>query len=48
MEIRRNFLMFALAFNSLLGGTMARLNAAPALGSSLSSGPHSGRSAATR
>jgi hypothetical protein len=48
MEIRRNSLMFATAFNSLLGGAMARLNSAAALGSSLSAGPHADRSAATR
>jgi hypothetical protein len=47
MEIRRNSLIFATAFTGLLGGAMARLNAAPAFGSSLSTGPHADRSAAT-
>ena len=38
MKIRKNSLVLAAAFTGLLGGTMARLNAAPASGSSLSAG----------
>ena len=33
MKIRKNSLVLAAAFTGLLGGTMARLNAAPASGS---------------
>jgi len=36
MKINKNSLVLAAAFTGLLGGTMARLNAAPASGSSLS------------
>jgi hypothetical protein len=36
MKIRKNSLVLTAAFTGLLGGTMARLNAAPALGSSQS------------
>ncbi len=38
MKISKNSLVLAAAFTGLLGGTMARLNAAPAAGSSLSAG----------
>ena len=38
MKISKNSLVLAAAFTGLLGGTMARLNAAPASGSSLSAG----------
>jgi hypothetical protein len=36
MKINKNSLVLAAAFTGLLGGTMARLNAAPASGSSVS------------
>jgi hypothetical protein len=36
MKIRKNSLVLTAAFTGLLGGTMARLNAAPASGSSQS------------
>ncbi len=36
MKINKNSLVLAAAFTGLLGGTMARLNAAPTSGSSLS------------
>jgi hypothetical protein len=36
MKINKNSLVLAAAFTGLLGGTMARLNAAPASGLSLS------------
>jgi hypothetical protein len=36
MKINKNSLVLAAAFTGLLGGTIARLNAAPASGSSLS------------
>jgi hypothetical protein len=35
MKINKNSLVLAAAFTGLLGGTMARVNAAPASGSSL-------------
>ena len=38
MKISKNSLVLAAAFTGLLGGTMARLNAAPASVSSLSAG----------
>ena len=38
MKITKNSLVLTAAFTGLLGGTMARLNAAPATGSSLSAG----------
>jgi hypothetical protein len=38
MKIGKNSLVLAAAFTGLLGGTMARLNAAPASGSSFSAG----------
>lgn len=38
MKIRKNSLVLAAAFTGLLGGTMARLNAAPGSSSSLSLG----------
>jgi hypothetical protein len=36
MKINKNSLVLAAAFTGLLGGTMARVNAAPVTGSSLS------------
>jgi hypothetical protein len=38
MKITKNSLVLAAAFTGLLGGTMARLNAAPASGASPSAG----------
>ena len=38
MKISKNSLVLAAAFTGLLGGTMARLNAAPASGSARSAG----------
>jgi hypothetical protein len=40
MKIRKNSLVLTAAFTGLLGGTMARLNAAPASGSSSRHFPH--------
>jgi len=44
MKIRKNSLVLAAAFTGLLGGTMARLNAAPGSSSSLSLGMEAGSS----